>query len=237
MSGSTTHPFDLKEIYKSRAADYERLVGREDYLGNIPKTLPEIRDPQGLDVVELGAGTGRLTCLLAPVARSIQAFDASAHMLGIARSKLQAGGWANWRLGVGEHRALPVQDGCADLVISGWSLVYSVLWAQGDWRLELGQVMREILRVMRPGGTVILLETMGTGFETPHPPAGLLDYFATLDQDGFQSTWIRTDYYFESLPEARELASFFFGEEMTARIQVTDRVILPECTGLWWKTV
>ena len=62
---------DLKEIYASRAQDYERLVAREDFAGNILKALQEIRALSGLDVVELGAGTGRLTCLLAPLVRSI----------------------------------------------------------------------------------------------------------------------------------------------------------------------
>jgi len=34
-----------------------------------------------LDVVEFGAGTGRITRLLAPEVQSIRAFDASEHML------------------------------------------------------------------------------------------------------------------------------------------------------------
>ncbi|RAP21073.1 hypothetical protein C2W64_03656 [Brevibacillus laterosporus] len=33
--------------------------------------------------------------------------------------------------------------------------------------------MSEIKRVLRPGGTAIIFETMGTGYETPHPPAFL----------------------------------------------------------------
>ena len=74
---------DLKEIYASRAPEYERLVAREDFAGNILKALQEIRVLAELDVVELGAGTGRLTCMLAPFVRSIRAFDASDHMLGV----------------------------------------------------------------------------------------------------------------------------------------------------------
>jgi hypothetical protein len=37
------------------------------------------------------------------------------------------------------------------------------------------------------------------------------------------------------LEKARELARFFFGEEMLEKIMVSDDIItLPECTGLWW---
>ena len=51
----------------------------------------------GIDVVELGAGTGRLTCLLAPLVQSIQAFDISPHMLEVASTKLEASGLHNWK--------------------------------------------------------------------------------------------------------------------------------------------
>ena len=228
---------DLKEIYASRAPEYERLVAREDFAGNILKALQEIRVLAGLDVVELGAGTGRLTCMLAPFVRSIRAFDASDHMLGVAREKLAAGNWQNWQADVAVHSALPVADATADLVIAGWSLVYSAIWAAGDWRTELGQTLAEMRRVLRRGGTIIALETMGTGSTSPHPPADLLDYFSFLKQGGFQTRWIRTDYRFKDMAEALQLAEFFFGAEMLAKISEAEAPTLPECTGIWWLTV
>ena len=228
---------DLKEIYASRAPEYERLVSREDFAGNILKAVQEIRVLAGLDVVELGAGTGRLTCLLAPFVRSIRAFDASDHMLGVAREKLAAGNWQNWQADVAVHAALPVAAATADLVIAGWSLVYSAIWAAGDWRIELGQTLAEMRRVLRPGGTIIALETMGTGSTSPQPPADLLDYFGFLKQGGFQTRWIRTDYRFKDMAEAQQLAEFFFGAEMLPKISVAEAPTLPECTGIWWLTV
>ena len=228
---------DLKEIYASRAPEYERLVSREDFAGNILKALQEIRVLVGLDVVELGAGTGRLTCMLAPFVRSIRAFDASDHMLGVAREKLAAGNWQNWQADVAVHAALPVAAATADLVIAGWSLVYSAIWAAGDWRIELGQTLAEMRRVLRPGGTIIVLETMGSGSTSPQPPADLLDYFGFLKQGGFQTRWIRTDYRFKDMAEAQQLAEFFFGAEMLPKISEADAPTLPECTGIWWLTV
>ena len=228
---------DLKEIYASRAPEYERLVSREDFAGNILKALQEIRVLVGLDVVELGAGTGRLTCMLAPFVRSIRAFDASDHMLGVAREKLAAGNWQNWQADVAVHAALPVAAATADLVIAGWSLVYSAILAAGDWRIELGQTLAEMRRVLRPGGTIIVLETMGSGSTSPQPPADLLDYFGFLKQGGFQTRWIRTDYRFKDMAEAQQLAEFFFGAEMLPKISEAEAPTLPECTGIWWLTV
>ncbi len=226
---------DSREIYHTRAEDYERLVAREDYQGHILAALQDIRPMRGLDVVETGAGTGRLACLLAPLARSVRAFDAAAPMLAVARRKLVRSGLRNWTLGVAGHHALPVESRSADVALSGWSLAYAALWAHSDWRAELGQALGELRRVLRPGGTLILLETQGTGVETPHPPADLKDYFAYLAAAGFQSAWIRTDYRFAGRAEAAELAAFFFGKEMIGKLLPPERVLLPECTGVWWR--
>ena len=75
---------DYKRIYFSRAEEYERLVNREDHRGNLKPALAHIRPLSGLDVVELGAGTGRITRLLAPEVKCISAFDISPHMLAVA---------------------------------------------------------------------------------------------------------------------------------------------------------
>ena len=52
---------DYQAIYQNQAAQYELMVSREDYQGNLLPALNAIRPLAGLDVVELGAGTGRLT--------------------------------------------------------------------------------------------------------------------------------------------------------------------------------
>ncbi len=118
---------DYEKIYTEQADEYERLLTHEDYQENIFAALKRIRPLEGLDVVELGAGTGRLTCMLAPVVKSIRAFDASQHMLDVAIAKLGQSGLQNWRVKVADHRNLPVADQAADVAISGWSVCYTVV--------------------------------------------------------------------------------------------------------------
>ncbi len=225
---------DHDEIYAHEAERYDRLVSREDYQGHILTALLGITPLEGKEVVESGAGTGRLTCLLAPGVKSIRAFDASPHMLALAAAKLRASGLQNWSAQVADHRRLPVADRSADIAISGWSVCYLVDWHSPDWRLAVSEALDELQRVLRPGGTLILLETQGTGFESPHPPDFLAEYFHLLDEKGFSSSWIRTDYRFETLAEAVDLARFFFGEALGEQVEQSASVILPECTGLWW---
>lgn len=226
---------DHKQVYQQQAENYERLVLREDYQHNILKALLEITPLQGKQVAELGAGTGRLTCMLVPLAASILACDASEHMLAVAERKLTASGLRNWRLHVSDNRAVPAADQSVDIALSGWSICYLVDWESGNWRAEVAKALAEMERVLKPGGVIILLETLGTGFKTPTPPEHLKAYYEFLAEYGFSSTWIRTDYEFSSIEEGNELARFFFGEEMPEKIETGSRIILPECTGLWWK--
>ena len=86
-----------RKIYQADGDRYEALIAREDYQGNIPRALDEIVNSDGLDVLDLGAGTGRLTLMLAPRAKSIRAFDAADEMLRVCRERLIAGGFSNWQ--------------------------------------------------------------------------------------------------------------------------------------------
>jgi ubiquinone/menaquinone biosynthesis C-methylase UbiE len=228
---------DYAEIYQNHADEYEQLVSREDYQGNLPAILRRICPHEGLDVVDLGTGTGRLACMLAPQANSMSAYDTSQAMLDIATARHEKSGLSNWKTGVADHRSLPLLDQSADLVVSGWSVVYTVVWEAEKWQIELEKALVEMKRVLRPGGTLIIFETMGTGESSPNPPPDLLDYFDYLNKAGFTSTWLRTDYRFASMEEAVHLASFFFGEEMATKIQPGDQPVLPECTGVWWLKV
>jgi len=226
-----------RKIYQSEGDRYEALISREDFQGNIPRTIEEIINVDGLDVLDLGAGTGRLTLMLAPRVRSIAAFDASAEMLRVCRERLIAGGFANWQAEVADHRQLPVPERSADLVISGWSVAYLAVWHPETYHDELSAWMNEMQRVLRPGGTIILFESLGTGNDSPLELEHLKEYYPWLAKAGFEKKWIRTDYKFASVDEAEELSRFFFGDELGDKVRQNQWVILPECTGVWWKKI
>ena len=209
----------------------------EDYQKAILPALNQIRSLEGTDVVELGAGTGRLTCMVAPQARSVLAFDIAGPMLRVASTNLVRAGRHNWLAAVADHRRLPAGDGVADVALAGWTICLLATWQHETWQREVGQALAEMKRVLRPGGTAIILETLGTGRDTPQPPHDkLANYYARLEEaHGFSATWIRTDYQFESRVQAKELTRFFFGD-VPAELIVGDRpATLPECTGIWWR--
>ncbi len=223
------------EIYRHHAGIYEELIACEDYQHNIRKAIEEVVRLSGLDVIDMGAGTGRLSRIFSIETRRMLAFDNSIHMLQITWDKLSriapGSGW----IAVSDHRRLPLAANQADVILSGWSISYLAVWEPDSWQRNLDEWLLEAGRVLRPRGTVILLESLGTGFETPRRLDHLNNYYDWLDRNRFASKWIRTDYQFPSLEAAVKLAGFFFGEALAERIQKEGLLILPECTGLWWR--
>lgn len=225
---------DHKQAYQQEGDRYQQLIAREDFQGNLLPAIRKVVRLEGLDVVDLGSGTGRLTRLLGPATRSVFAFDASAHMLSVAMKLFAEDPYYRWLAAAADHRAIPLPQNSADLILSGWSFCYLVVWEEKNWQSSLTEGLREIKRVLRDRGSVVLLETLGTGVTEPRPPEKLAPYFNFLEDFGFTRSWIRTDYKFQSRDEARELVRFFFGEEMLPNINQDAEPILPECTGIWW---
>ena len=230
-------PDQQRKIYQSEGDRYEALISREDHQGNIPRAIDKIIDVNGLDILDLGAGTGRLTLMLAARARSIRAFDASAEMLRVCRERLIASGLSNWQVDVADHRQLPIPAHSADLVVSGWSVSYLAVWNPEKQTSELDIWLDEMKRVLRRDGTILLFESLGTGNEQPVRLEHVESTYRWLDANGFENQWMRTDYQFETVDEAADLAGFFFGADMDLRIREKRSNILPECTGVWWKKI
>jgi ubiquinone/menaquinone biosynthesis C-methylase UbiE len=225
------------DIYKNQAQQYERLIAREDYEGNILRTITSlVADLQHLEVVDIGAGTGRLSYLLAPRVNSIIATDQSKAMLTVAEDKLRGLGLSNFRTVVADHKALPLGDHSADLITAGWTICYSTNSDVVGWQRNLETILCELERVVRPNGIVIIFENFGTGSTQPNPPDFLTSYYCMLENHyGFSHTMIRTDSRYHSVAEAEELCRFFFGDVITDRVVAANSPIVPACTGVWWR--
>ena len=198
--------------------------------------IKEIRDYRNLDVIDLGAGSGRLSSIIATEAKSLICTDSSKAMLDLLENKLAPLNLHNWTTIVADHRSLPVETASIDLVVSGWSISYLTNTNHPTWQSNIKTILTEISRVLRPNGTIIIFETMGTGTESPNPPDFLTRYYQILEEEyGFQHRWIRTDYDFSSIEEAQELTGFFFGDEMAEKVIKNNWITVPECAGIWWK--
>jgi ubiquinone/menaquinone biosynthesis C-methylase UbiE len=223
---------DHTNVYKKQTELYEQMVSKQT---SLLKVIEEITSINQLDVIDMGAGSGRLTSILAPYVKSILALDSSAEMLRMIEGKLKDNNNLNYKIQVADHREIPAENESADLVVVGWSICYLASSNVENNVHNIEKVMAEIMRVLRTKGTIIIFETMGTGFETPNPPEFLKQYYSLLESKyGFSHKWIRLDYHFDSLQQADELTRFFFGDELADRVVKENLITLPECAGVWW---
>lgn len=235
MGGTGGSAMDFETIYRQFPETYEALVAHEDYQANLAGALRGLIPGDGEYVVDIGTGTGRVARLLAGAAHSITASDRSLPMLRTA-AKIASSGIA-WL--AADNRQLPLRPGWADMVVAGWSLGHSVAWHGDDWPREIDRALGEMCRIARPGGTLAVIETLGTGRETPLAPTQeLANYYLWLeDEHGFERRWMRTDYLFEDAAQAERLIRFFFGDEMGDAVKTAGLRMVPECTGMWSRSV
>ncbi len=226
---------DFHYIYENQSEKYDLLIKREDYNTNLIPAIKEIKDPTNKDIIDMGAGTGRIGVSLTPYANSISLFDVSLNMLKVAENKMRNSNFYNYYIRQADNRNIPMPDNSADIIISGWSISSLVIDFHENWEKEVEKALNEMKRLQRKGGSIIIIETLGTACENPCPPDELKDFYRYLeDTHHFNKTCIRTDFKFDNMEEARDLISFFFGKSTSEKIYSNDNNIVPECTGIWW---
>jgi ubiquinone/menaquinone biosynthesis C-methylase UbiE len=221
---------DYHGIYERHADEYDAMVAAEDCDGHLLPALQAV-------VLEVGAGTGRVTRLLLDAGARVVASEPELAMLAVARRHTALQPAARCALLGADALALPVRAGWADVAIAGWALGHLRSWHAETWQVTIGRVLCELDRALRPGGTLIVIETLGTGEERPRPPSpALAEYYAWLEgEQGMERLAVRTDYRFPDPEAAARATGFFFGGEFAARVQREGWSRIPECTGLWWR--
>ncbi|MEB7583705.1 methyltransferase domain-containing protein [Serratia rubidaea] len=129
-------------------------------LGQLLAAYPQAR------VLDLGCGAGHASFTAAAQVAQVVAYDLSAQMLAVVAQAAQTRGLDNIQTQQGMAETLPFADGEFDLVISRYSAHH--------WH-DVGQALREVKRVLKPGGRAIMMDVVSPG----HP---LLDiYLQTVE--------------------------------------------------------
>jgi SAM-dependent methyltransferase len=134
-------------MYRLEPELYERLVSAERLHPGVIGWLPDSLER----IVEVAAGTGRLTLELVHRAREVVAIEPAAPLRAILNRKLAAADRAHpVQVTHGFFDELPVADDCADVVIA-----CSALTPAPEHGGEAG--LAEMERVCRPGGCVVIV--------------------------------------------------------------------------------
>lgn len=105
-------------------------------------------------VLDLGCGGGHLTFNISPLVKEIVAYDLSQEMLGVVERAARERGLHNVTTQQGTVEKLPFGDGGFDVVMSRFS-------AHHWHNLDAG--LREAGRVLKPGGTLAIIDTITSG--------------------------------------------------------------------------
>ena len=174
-------------VYQTKPEDYDRLINAEDAQNTLRDYLLDTIDFQDKVCADIGAGTGRLSRWVAPYAKFIPLSDAAEPMLMVAQETLgQLGFSKKITVTTADARELPLDDQQVDLAMAGWVYGHFRYWMFDGWEDVLNQALAEMARVTKPGGDLIIIETMGTGVE--HPQSSPLDvYYDHLKSHGFSN--------------------------------------------------
>ncbi len=226
---------DYDAMFADHAEKYDRFVAAEDFQGNLLHSIKQFGSlNREQAVADLGSGTGRIAFLVAPIVRHVYGIEPVGGMRLVAESKKLSLGVKNVDFLPGEHKDIPLPDKSIDLIIEGWAFLRAFYIAQPEWRFEFEAILREMKRILRPRGAIVLIETMGSLHiwdEVPAQTALLYDYF---ERDlGLKKAIIRTDYRFSNIVEAVDLVTFFFGDEIGAETKQIGEPVVPEATAIW----
>jgi SAM-dependent methyltransferase len=137
------------DAFGRTAREYElgRPLWPEELLDRV---VSDVRLDADAEVLDLGAGTGKLTRALVPRFRRVIAVEPDAAMLAVLQDVVPG---AEARLGSGE--AIPAVDGEVDAVFSAEAFH----WFASD------ESVGEIARILRPGGVLVILWNIGIDYD------------------------------------------------------------------------
>ena len=123
--------------------NWESPAGRQRWKRRVQMLSGHLRP--GMAILEIGCGTGYFTRELTQRGADIVAIDVSPDLLEIAKAKYSA---PNVRYEIQNAYALTYADAMFDSVV-GSSILH---------HLEIEEALREIYRVLKPGGTIYFTE-------------------------------------------------------------------------------
>ena len=112
-----------------------------------------IGDAAGGNLLDVACGPGVVTAALAPMAKSIVAFDATQEMLEKARARCAKAGLANVSFWQGNAEGLPFRDAQFDGVVTRLAVHHFA---------EPQRALGEMFRVLRPGGTAVIVDVVSS---------------------------------------------------------------------------
>ncbi len=153
MATHTSHHDNVAKQFGSQATEY--------LTSQVHATGPDLQQLKGMlsiyphaSVLDMGCGAGHASFVAAAEVKQVVAYDLSEDMLDVVAQEAKARELGNIITQQGYAERLPFADGEFDIVITRYSAHH--------WH-DVGQALREVSRILRPGGKVIIMDIMSPG--------------------------------------------------------------------------
>ncbi|WP_454779548.1 class I SAM-dependent methyltransferase [Klebsiella michiganensis] len=178
-----SHHDNVEKQFGSQASAY--LSSAVHASGRDLQRLAErLADFPQAHVLDMGCGAGHASFAAAGQVAQVTAYDLSSQMLEVVAQAARDKGFANIATQQGYAESLPFADASFDVAISRYSAHH--------WH-DVGQALREVKRVLKPGGVMIIMDVMSPG----HP---------------VRDVWLQT---VEALRDTSHVRNYSSGEWLT----------------------
>lgn len=201
--------------------------------GAVEAAIRSVRDWAGLDVLDVGCGTGFHLPRFAATASSVVGVEPHLPLLRQARMRVAALGLDNVSVRRGRAQALPLADRSVDVAHARWAYFFGPGCEPG---------LREFGRVVRRGGVAFVIDndptrsTLGGWFLRAHPQwdaAGVERFWA---RQGFTGVPVDMRWSFARRCDLEAVVGIEFAPDLAAEILREHAGLeVDYAVMLWWR--
>ncbi|RSK31868.1 class I SAM-dependent methyltransferase [Bhargavaea beijingensis] len=166
-----------------------------DRKGKVIEYLDE-RLPDGL-VLDVGAGNGFTAEKLSREGRLVLPMEPDEKMIDRSKNLI----WCN-----GVAQSIPFHANTFDAMYSTWAFFF-------DGIKDIDEGLSEVERVVKDGGRIVIVDNYGDDEFCSYSPNDITSSVDPWVQRGYEYEVIHTEFIFDHVREAKELLTFYFGEQ------------------------
>jgi SAM-dependent methyltransferase len=182
--------------------------------GRIPSAMQSLAPIKDLTLLDVGAGVGDRTIVYARLAAQVYALEPDPKALPILRGRVKSSGAGNITVLPAGATSIPLEDDTVDVAYATWAYFFG----PGS---EAG--LREVSRVVRPGGEIAIAQNYGHDEMSafwPAEEAECEDWPPWFEAQGFSCQVVETVWRFATPDDALVVMEFLWGEK--ARVSVLE---------------